>query len=263
MSQGIAAVFVDVDGTCVDCEARNFKALQATAAEGGFALTGAHMQWLVGAGDKAIYKNILDALADRPEKQTEFQRVHPDAAAFERACVEKYHTMRDAISANRTVFSLVQAFMARNIPVAPVSNSLREVVHDNLATTGYPVDNFPFILGKDDVEAVGYSAKPAPDPYLYAMQLLNIRRAPIGLRPLDPGQCLVIEDSQTGALAGVSAGMITVHLVDAASECLAPGEYRGTGAIYTPCYADYLHASVANLDRQLRESRHLPSPNAG
>jgi HAD superfamily hydrolase (TIGR01509 family) len=261
MLRGIKAVFVDVDGTCVDCEGRNFRALQKTAAEGGFELTEQHMKWFTGAGDGTIYRNIVDSLADRPDKQAEFQRVHPDAAAFERACVEKYYTMRDEISANQDVFSLVQAFMARNIPVAPVSNSLREVVQDNLVTTGYPVDDFPFILGKDDVEAVGYSAKPAPYPYLYAMQLLNIRRSPSGLRPLDPRQCLVIEDSQTGARAGVSAGMHTVHLVNAAANCLLPGDYQGMGAIYKPCYAGYLHASVASLERQLQEG--LSFPKAG
>jgi beta-phosphoglucomutase-like phosphatase (HAD superfamily) len=51
-------------------------------------------------------------------------------------------------------------------------------------------------VSRNDVRA----GKPDPEPYLRAAWLLQV----------DPGHCLVIEDSITGAKAGLAAGMPTL-----------------------------------------------------
>ena len=70
------------------------------------------------------------------------------------------------------------------------------------ALTGTPIEQaFELIVSADDC-AVG---KPDPAIYEYTLRLLNARRP----RPplLRANECLVIEDSRAGVLAGLKAGM--------------------------------------------------------
>jgi HAD superfamily hydrolase (TIGR01509 family) len=77
------------------------------------------------------------------------------------------------------------------------------------------------------------NGKPSPDIFLHGMSLLGIS---------DPSKCIVFEDSPTGVLAGLNAGMNVIWIPDAnlevdselSSKCLAvlqtmedfnPGEY--------------------------------------
>ena len=84
------------------------------------------------------------------------------------------------------------------------SNAERRVVR-RFERVGLPlpatiVDNAATVRGK-----------PAPDPYLRGAELLGV----------DPGDCLVIEDSPAGVAAGVAAGM-TVWSVNRAEPFRAP-----------------------------------------
>ncbi|WP_369809854.1 HAD-IA family hydrolase [Parafrankia sp. EUN1f] len=56
--------------------------------------------------------------------------------------------------------------------------------------------HFTVTVAGDEVER----RKPHPDPYLAATRLLGV----------DPAACVVLEDSLTGAAAGVAAGCVTV-----------------------------------------------------
>jgi HAD superfamily hydrolase (TIGR01509 family) len=95
--------------------------------------------------------------------------------------------------------ALLDACMAERIPCALVSSSYRVLVDACLAGLGgHP---FEVSLAGDEVA----EPKPSPQPYLLAASKLG----------LDPGSCLVLEDSVTGVSAGVAAGCVTV---------LIPGE---------------------------------------
>lgn len=255
MPRAIKALFADVDGTCVFCESRNQRAIEMAAENGGFTLSDDHWEWFIGAGDKVIFGRIVEALSDDTSALEQFLAVHPTAEDFELACLDNYYRMRDQITANPPVYSMVQDFMNAAVPVIPVSNAMRTAVYDNLEVTGYPVSSFPFILSKDDVEAVGLNPKPEPDPYRYALKLHNRDRTGRGLAPLQPEDCMVVEDSRTGARAGVSAGMNTVHLVDDEKNMLAPEEV-GTGrAVYKPCYHHELADAVQHIHPRLATRR--------
>jgi HAD superfamily hydrolase (TIGR01509 family) len=78
---------------------------------------------------------------------------------------------------------------------AIVSNSDRMVVGVNLDVVGLREPGL-VTVSRNDVRA----GKPDPEPYLRAAWLLQV----------DPGHCLVIEDSITGAKAGLAAGMPTL-----------------------------------------------------
>lgn len=85
-------------------------------------------------------------------------------------------------------------------------------------------DVFRVIVSSDEVA----HGKPAPDVYLEAARRLGV----------DPGRCLVVEDSLNGVLAGKAAGM-TVVLIPNASVPPASGAREA---------ADVVLASMADLD---------------
>lgn len=93
------------------------------------------------------------------------------------------------------------------IPLALVTNTIRELTAVALKTIG--AERFTATVCGDEVAA----AKPAPDPYLRAARLLGV----------DPRDCVVVEDSPTGARAGHDAGCATIVVgVEAAPDGRIP-----------------------------------------
>ena len=92
---------------------------------------------------------------------------------------------------------VVRSLVARGLKLAVASNGQRQAVLEELRVPGY-LD----LIGADHVFAVQDAAnpKPAPDLYLAAARKLGV----------EPGSCLVVEDSVPGARGGVAAGMNVV-----------------------------------------------------
>lgn len=85
----------------------------------------------------------------------------------------------------------IEALSGR-LPMAVVTSSYREhfdVIHQPLGL----LEHFEFVLADGDYPR----HKPSPDPYRIAAERLG----------LDPAECLVVEDSERGLQAAVSAGM--------------------------------------------------------
>ena len=124
--------------------------------------------------------------------------------------------------------AILDKFAARNTPMALVSNSTRDEVRLNLEATEL-ADYFQVIISRNDVE----HGKPAPDPYLAAAQALS----------LNAEECLVVEDSVTGARAGLAAGMTTLfHPETEALDAACPD-----GAVLLPPGEDLLQWLEDNL----------------
>ncbi len=79
---------------------------------------------------------------------------------------------------------------------AVVSNSDRLVVDANLRTVGLAHAGMKTVSRNDVREG-----KPHAEPFLRAAWLAGV----------DPGRAVVVEDSFTGALAGLAAGMRTLY----------------------------------------------------
>jgi beta-phosphoglucomutase-like phosphatase (HAD superfamily) len=84
-------------------------------------------------------------------------------------------------------------------PRAIVTSTGRPGAHHKLAIAGI-ADAFTHVVTLDDVAA----PKPAPDAYLLAASLFGV----------EPGRCLVFEDSETGAEAAHRAGCVVVQVPD-------------------------------------------------
>ncbi|MCV3239569.1 HAD family hydrolase [Mesorhizobium sp. ZC-5] len=113
--------------------------------------------------------------------------------------------------------------------VASSTPSVR--LHWKLQRAGL-IDLFaPHIFSSDMVK----NGKPAPDLFLHAAATMGI----------EPADCLVVEDSANGVLAGKAAGMKVVGLT-AGRHCLA-----GHANILSDCGADVIVESYATLPAAL------------
>jgi len=86
-------------------------------------------------------------------------------------------------------------------PLAVASNTPRQIVTAYLRDAGL-LDAFDVIICSDQVG----SPKPAPDIYLAACHAIG----------RGPGQCLALEDSPTGAIAALTAGLYLIGVPSAA-----------------------------------------------
>ena len=93
-------------------------------------------------------------------------------------------------------FDLVQGAKSSGIPVAVVSNATQEVLEATLSTLDKSVD-FDLIIGSDTVVKNGGKIKPSPDPYIQAMDELDI----------DPENAFGYEDTKSGLNSLTDAGV--------------------------------------------------------
>jgi HAD superfamily hydrolase (TIGR01509 family) len=104
------------------------------------------------------------------------------------------------IDTRENVVDVLKAIRARGIKQAIFSNNPRQFI--DATTKGLlrffdqPESVFETVISLDDVPA-----KPDPTGYLLACERLGVK----------PEECLVIEDSPTGAAAGVAAGCFTIY----------------------------------------------------
>jgi HAD superfamily hydrolase (TIGR01509 family) len=89
---------------------------------------------------------------------------------------------------------LLQALRKEEVPCALVSASYRVMI--DAVLSHLPPDLFDVIVAGDEVT----NGKPHPEPYLTAADRLSV----------DPRQCVVVEDSNTGVQAGTAAGAYVV-----------------------------------------------------
>ncbi len=122
---------------------------------------------------------------------------------------------------------LVTYLAARGIPQAIATSSRRPTVERYMNGVGL-LEHFSAIVCREDV----VNAKPAPDPFLKAAALLG----------LEPGQCLVLEDSYHGIAGAHAAGAMPI---------MVPDLLAATEAVCAQCVAvaDDLHAVKAMLEQ--------------
>lgn len=97
------------------------------------------------------------------------------------------------------LFKLLDYFKEHGVRMAVASSSQVAMIRSNLRRAEV-ADYFNIVLSSSQVE----KAKPAPDVFLRAADLLN----------LPPEECYVFEDSFGGVKAGVAAGCVTIMIPD-------------------------------------------------
>jgi HAD superfamily hydrolase (TIGR01509 family) len=206
VSRPFAAVIFDLDGVLVDAEIWWDEVRIEFAVRHGRTWTEADRAAIMGANSFG-----WSTLMRRRLRLEELPRETIEAEVVE-AMVQRYRTegaprIPGALETVRRV--------AAGWPVAVASSGHPSVIAAALEALGI-AGLFRAVVSSDEV-SVG---KPAPEVYLLAAARLGV----------PPGECLVVEDSLNGVLAGRAAGM-TVVLVPNAAVPPAPGAREAASVV--------------------------------
>ena len=183
------AVIFDMDGLLVDTESVYREAMTATAVAEGLDFPNELFLRLIG----------LSWPANAAILQTHFGAGF-DPEAFKVASVTRFRELVAAeVALKAGVIEILDLLDDMALPRAIATSSGRESVNHHIGGHGL-LERFHAILAAGDYA----NAKPAPDPYLRAAEVLGV----------EPADCLALEDSHNGVRAASSAGMMTVMVPD-------------------------------------------------
>jgi HAD superfamily hydrolase (TIGR01509 family) len=187
----LTAVIFDCDGTLVDSEPLAYSAWERALAPFGYAITEADGEACIGLP----YPRVHAYFAERVEL--------PAAEPFWDLFSAELFTLIDGeLLPFEDAIGAARELRERGVPVAVASSSPRERLERTLGRAGL-LEAFDVTVSGDEV----VHGKPAPDMFLLAAERLGV----------DPGTCVVIEDSPPGVQAGLAAGMVTLAV------CRVPG----------------------------------------
>ncbi|MBJ7341320.1 HAD family phosphatase [Mycolicibacterium sp.] len=177
------AVLWDMDGTLVDSEKLWDVSLQALYARLGGVLTPEVRETTVGSSSEGLMRIVYTDLG-----------LDHDPVAMDQSADWLHDYTGELFEQGLTWLpgarEMLDALTAAEVPMALVTNTRRGLTERALKSIGSHY--FSASVCGDEVE----HAKPAPDIYVRAAELLG----------LQPAQCLAIEDSVTGSQAAEAAG---------------------------------------------------------
>ncbi len=197
----LAAVFFDMDGLLVDTEPIWTVAEHEAAARLGGEFTPEMKRAMIGHGiDTAV--PIMVSMLGRPpaagrRPPAAGRRPPSDVPATERFLLRRSAELfrePGVIISQPGAVELLVVLREQGVPAALVSSSFRDLMDPVLGVIGR--DLFAATVAGDEVSR----RKPDPEPYLAAARMLGV----------DPRRCVVLEDSPSGARAGVAAGCATI-----------------------------------------------------
>jgi HAD superfamily hydrolase (TIGR01509 family) len=201
---GLRAVLFDMDGTLVQTEEYWGEALSELAEQLGGRLSDAARETSVGTSMRRSMQVLHD---DVGVVRTEEQLL-ADARWVENRAGE---LMRAGIPWRPGARELLESVRAAGLTTALVTTTSRHLADIVLRSIEADLGEDPFDLTVcgDEVPA----RKPDPAPYLQAAASLGV----------EPGECVVVEDSLVGVTAGLAAGMAVIGVPALQSVPPAPG----------------------------------------
>lgn len=184
LTAGLEAVLFDMDGLLVDTEPLWFRAETAVVTALGGEWGKDHQQALLGSN--------LPFAADYMVRHTGSPLPVDEVAVMLRE--EMTGQLADGVTLRPGAEALIGVLVEHHVRLGLVTSSVRE--HLDVVRRFLPVDAFEIAVCADDVERL----KPHPDPYLHALELLQVTA----------GRTVVLEDSPAGVLAGEAAGCTVV-----------------------------------------------------
>ncbi|MCW2688443.1 MAG: family phosphatase [Mycobacterium sp.] len=222
------AVLWDMDGTLVDSEKLWDVSLQALYKRLRGTLTPEVRAATVGGSAESVMEIVYADLG-----------LEHDAAAMAESADWLHDYTGDLFDSGLPwcdgARELLDALAVEEVPMALVTNTRRSLTERALNSIGRRY--FSASVCGDEV----LHAKPAPDPYLRAAALLG----------LEPGDCLAVEDSVTGATAAESAGCPVLVIPNDVEVPASPRRRHRSSLAAVD--VDDLRSLYAQLDPQLGE----------
>lgn len=185
----ISAVLFDMDGLIFDTEKLYKKSWQYAAREQNLQIDDQEYNAFIGVQDRICEQILKDLFRDKL-----------DLARFKEVRDKHFQNSRSNGIKFKDGFEYLFDFLEKNnIKRALVTSSHLLDIKTNFANTKY-LDRFDAIVSADDVEM----SKPDPECYLLTCKRLNIL----------PNQAVVLEDSNNGMKAGITAGCKTIMIPD-------------------------------------------------
>jgi HAD superfamily hydrolase (TIGR01509 family) len=179
-----------MDGLMLDTERVARKAWDLAMAERGYTIPEeTHLQ-VLGRNTQGTRAVFCQALGD----ELPFDELYQRKQYFVNEIIVK-----DGIAIMPGLLELLDTLTQKALPKAVGSSTARKMVLKKLALAGL-ADRFNVIVCGDDVQ----HGKPAPDIFLAAASQLNV----------NPAECIVLEDSESGIQAAHAAGMIPIMIPD-------------------------------------------------
>ncbi|EYD77190.1 hypothetical protein Rumeso_01230 [Rubellimicrobium mesophilum DSM 19309] len=178
------AVLWDLDGTLVDSEPLHVLATAAALDSLGLRPPPGYDDGLLGVSEEGVHAALVERAGLPLER-----------AAWRDLKWSHYEGLLPGLKPRSTTFTALRRLADMGVPMAVVSNSTRREVDLALTAAGL-AQLFRVILSRNDVTY----GKPDPEGYLSAARQLDVA----------PHECLVVEDSVPGAMAGLQAGMTTI-----------------------------------------------------
>jgi HAD superfamily hydrolase (TIGR01509 family) len=196
----LRAVLWDMDGTLVDSEKLWDISMHALFAKLGGVMTPELREASVGGSADTVIRLIYTDLG---------LELEPGAMAESADWLHEYtgELFERGLPWCSGAREMLDALSAAGVPMALVTNTRRDLTERALNSIGRHY--FSVSVCGDEVA----HAKPAPDIYRRAAELLG----------LEPGECLAVEDSVTGAAAAEAAGCPVLVIPN---EVVVPGSPR-------------------------------------
>lgn len=180
----IKTVFWDIDGTLVDSEPLHQSTLERVLIESNLAIPKNLHQMTIGLSASSIYASVREQC-----------QLHLDFDAWTKLRTEYYLEEAHKLLPRGNSLKVYDLIANMGIQQVFVSNSDRLLVSANLQAVGLMKPGLKSVSSNDVL--VG---KPNSEAYLRAAYLVGAQAS----------ECIVIEDSSPGAIAGISAGMKTL-----------------------------------------------------
>ena len=179
-------IVFDCDGVLVDSEPLAVRVLVETLAEAGVRMD---VEEAYGAFLGRSLGTVCQVLRDR-------WQVDVDAAALQGMRERLYRVLRREL---QPMPGMAETLAALDVPYCVASSSQLERVALQLEVTGLS----SFFGGNVFCAAMVERGKPAPDLFLHAARRMQV----------EPGRCIVVEDSPVGISAALNAGMTALGFV--------------------------------------------------
>ncbi len=187
----LKTIIFDCDGVIADTEPLHLSTLQQTLEHEGISITKEeYYRYYLALDDRGCFNHVFKRFGVELTDRKLEQLMQRKAAVLE-------PIMRKELKLFPGVVDFIRAAAAR-FPLAVASGALAGEI-DLILKHADVRDCFKVIVSAEDVR----NGKPHPEPFIKALSLIN---SSLG-QSIQPGECLVIEDSVHGVEASRLAGM--------------------------------------------------------